>query len=405
MAQLEKTSAINWGRIFWFITAALALVALIWFIQPYEKPQKSSGRSATNGPTQVVVAEVKKGDIDITRQALGTVTPLANVTVRTQINGQLTQVAFQEGQMVKQGDFLAQIDPRPYEMSLKQARGAFDHDAALLREAKLNFERYRTLYAQDSIAQQQVDTQESLVLGYQGNVQTDQGQIDTANLNLNYCRITAPVSGRVGLRQVDQGNYVQVGDAGGIVTITQLQPITVIFTIPEDNLPAIMKRLNAGAELQVTAFDRTQSNQLATGKLTSVDNQIDTTTGTVKMRALFDNNDDALFPNQFVNIQLLIDTLHDVTIIPQTAVQRGTPGTYVYVINPDLTVKVQPVKLGPSQGEYVAVHDGLASGDRVVIDGADKLRDGAEVTLSGGKSAASNTESSEKGGHHRRSEQ
>ncbi|HTT07180.1 MAG TPA: MdtA/MuxA family multidrug efflux RND transporter periplasmic adaptor subunit [Gammaproteobacteria bacterium] len=414
---MARTFAQNLSRGIWVIVIALALAALGWFIRPSEKPHPSGGRFATNGPVPVVVTEAKKGDIDITLQELGTVTPLANVTVRTQINGQLAQIAFQEGQMVKEGDFLAQIDPRPYELSLKQAQGALEHDMALLREARLNLERYRLLYTQDSIAQQQVDTQESLVKQYEGNVQTDQGQIDTARLNLTYCRVTAPVSGRVGLRQIDQGNYAQVSDPNGIVTLTQLQPITVIFTVPEDDLPAIMKRVGAGAELQVTAFDRTQSSKLATGKLTSVDNQIDTATGTVKMRGQFDNSDNALFPNQFVNVQLLIDTLHDVTVVPLTAVQRGTPGTYVYIVMPDHTVKVQPVKLGPSQGDYVAVEEGLVSGDRVVVDGADKLRDGAKISLPGekdvagkdgaGKGAtekntASNTESSDKGEHHHR---
>ena len=237
-------------------------------------------------------------------------------------------------------------------------------------------------------------------------MQTDQGQIDTAKLNLAYCHITAPVSGRVGLRQVDQGNYVQVSDPNGIVTLTQLQPITVIFTLPEDDLPAVMAKLKDGAELEATAFDRTQSTKLATGKLTSVDNQIDTATGTVKLRAQFDNADNSLFPNQFVNVELRIDTLHDATIIPSAAIQRGTPGTFVYLLGADSTVKVQAVKLGPSQGNTVAITDGLSPSDKVVIDGADKLRDGAKIALPDEKGQNGNGGSPDQGGHkHRRSDQ
>jgi len=368
-------------------TAGVALVVLVigiifWFVHPSVAQQGGhGGHQGRNGPVPAVLATAEKGDVDIAQQALGTVTPLANITVRTQINGQLIQVAFQEGQMVRQGDFLAEIDPRPYQLTLEQARGALQHDEALLKDAQLDLARYRKLVAEDSIAKQQLDTQESLVAQYEGNVQTDQAQINTAKLNLTYCHIVAPVSGRVGLRQVDQGNYVQVSDANGLVTITQLQPITVIFTLPEDNLPAVMKRLASGAELQATAFDRTQSVKLAVGKLESVDNQIDTTTGTIKMRARFDNQDNILFPNQFVNIVLLVDTLHDATIVPSAAIQRGAPGTFVYLVKDDNTVSVKPVKLGPSQGDNVAITDGLSPGDKVVIDGADKLRDGAKITL------------------------
>ncbi len=365
-------------RLIWIILIVIALGAIAWINFPFSgDAQKHKGASAM----PVVAAVAEKGDIDIIRNAIGTVTPLANVTVRTQINGQLLQVAFQEGQMVKQGDFLAEVDPRPYQLALEQAEGALKRDQALLTDAKLNYERYKKLVEQDSIAKQTMTTQESLVAQYEGDVQTDQGQIDTEKLNLAYCHVVAPVSGRVGLRQIDQGNYVQVSDPNGIVTLTQLQPITVIFTLPEDDLPSVMARLKDGAELEATAFDRTQSTKLATGKLTSVDNQIDTATGTVKLRAQFDNTDSNLFPNQFVNVELRIDTLHDATIIPSAAIQRGTPGTFVYLVSPDDTVKVQAVKLGPAQGNNVAITDGLSPGDKVVIDGADKLRDGAKITL------------------------
>lgn len=385
-------------RWLWLIPIMLIAAAGIWWAAQSPAQDKSSDTSAStnssgtgkhgggrrgggaNGPVPVSVATAQKGDIDITRQGLGTVTPLANIVVRTQINGQLMQIAFKEGQIVKKGDFLAEIDPRPYELSLQQARGALAHDEALLKEARINLERYQKLVAQDSIARQQLDTQQSLVDQYIGNTQSDQAQIDTAKLNLNYCHITAPISGRVGLRQVDQGNYVQVGDANGIVTLTQLQPITVLFTLPEDDLPAIMKRLSEGAVLTATAFDRNESAKLAEGKLVSVDNQIDTSTGTVKLRAQFDNLDNVLFPNQFVNITLLVDTAHDAVLIPSAAIQRGAPGTFVYVLNGN-KVALKIVKLGPAQGDVIAVTDGLAPDDKVVTDGADKLRDGAEVSV------------------------
>ena len=373
----------------WIFVALIVVAAVIWYFKAGAADDsenaggngRHSGRIGGNGPTPVVAASAETGNIDVTRDALGTVTPLANITVRTQISGLLQTIGFQEGQVVRQGDFLAQIDPRPYQLALEQAEGALARDQALLVEAKLNLTRYKKLVAEDSIAVQQLDTQASLVLQDQGNVQTDQGQIDAAKLNLVYCHITAPVTGRVGLRQVDQGNYVQVSDANGIVTITELQPITVIFTIPEDIVPDVEKQLANGAELQVTAYDRTESTKLATGKLISVDNQIDTTTGTIKMRAEFDNADNALFPNQFVNVELRISTLSDVTTIPTAGVQRGVPGTFVYLINDDKSVKVQPIKLGPTEGEKVAITDGLKPGDKIVIDGADKLRDGAKISL------------------------
>ncbi len=237
--------------------------------------------------------------------------------------------------------------------------------------------------AQDSLARQQLDTQASLVAQYQGVVRTDQAQVDNARLNLQYCRITAPVTGRVGLRLVDQGNYVQAGDATGLVVITQMQPITVVFPLPEDNLPAIVKRMRSGAQLEVVAYDRTQTNKLAAGTLTTIDNQIDSSTGTFKLKAQFANDDEGLFPNQFVNVQLLVDTLHDVTTIGASAVQRGAPGTFVYLVKPDDTVTVRPVKLGPSAGERIAVESGLAPGDKVVVDGADKLKEGAKITVAG----------------------
>ncbi len=362
----------------------VAIGGVVWFMRPAgETPDSAAphGRSDRSGPTPVATATIQKGDINIIRRELGTVTPLANVVVRTQISGLLMEIAFKEGQIVQAGDFLAQIDPRPYELAKEQAEGSLQRDQALLKDAQLNLDRYKKLFAQDSISKQQMDTQQSLVDQYLGAVQTDQGQIDAAKLNLTYCHITSPVTGRVGLRQVDQGNYVQTTDANGIVIVTQLQPITVIFTLPEDDLPSVMKRTAAGAELVVTAFDRTQSNLLATGKLSSIDNQIDTTTGTVKLRAQFDNTNNELFPNQFVNADLLIDTMHDVIVAPQASIQHGTPGAFVYKVDTDNTVSVAPIKLGPADGDKVQITDGLSVGDIVVVDGTDRLRDGAKITL------------------------
>ena len=369
-----------WRRAAGLAGAVLAVVALAWWIHTRPSSPAATARFAANGPTPVVTAAAQQGSINITVDALGTVTPVATVTVRTQISGQLTRVLFQEGQTVAKGDLLAEVDSRPYELALGQAQGQLQRDQALLKNAELDLSRYRKLVAEDSIPHQQLDTQEALVRQYQGTVTTDQAQVDNARLNIAYCHIVAPINGRVGLRQVDQGNYVQTNDTNGLVVITQMDPITVVFTVAEDQLPAIMKRLQAGATLPVAAYDRTRTVKLATGQLATVDNQIDTSTGTVKLRAQFDNKDLSLFPNQFVNALLTVDALQNATVIPSAAVQRGSPGTFVYVVKPDDSVAVQAIKLGPSDGERVAVQSGLAPGDQVVVDGADKLRDGAKVT-------------------------
>jgi multidrug efflux system membrane fusion protein len=342
----------------------------------------------------VVTAPVERGDLPIVLNALGTVTPLATVTVKTQIAGRLVSLGFQEGQLVKAGDFLAQIDPRPYQIALEQAQAQLVRDTALLNDARIDLARYRTLAAQDSIPRQQLDTQEYLVHQYEGTVRADEANVDSARLNLEYCHIVAPLGGRVGLRQVDQGNYLQTSDPNGIVVITQLQPISVIFTLPEDNVPAVVARLAAGAALPVTAYDRALTTKLATGTLLTVDNQIDTTTGTVRLRAQFDNRDTRLFPNQFVTTLLLVDTLKSTAIVPSAAIQRGAPGVFVYVVNDQRVVGLRPVKLGPTDGQRVAVSSGLDPGEHVVVDGADKLRDGAKVTLAsevGGASPSSDT--------------
>ncbi|HEV2686192.1 MAG TPA: MdtA/MuxA family multidrug efflux RND transporter periplasmic adaptor subunit, partial [Actinomycetota bacterium] len=323
----------------------------------------------------------RRGSIDVYLNALGTVTPRNIVTVHSRVDGQLMQIVFREGQLVKAGELLAQIDPRPFEVQLTQAQGQLARDEALLKNAQLDLERYRTLLAQDSISKQQVDTQESLVHQYEGTVKADQGQIENAKLQLVYSRITAPIGGVVGLRQVDPGNIVHANDANGLVVITQLQPITVVFPIPEDNLPQVAARLRAGTPIQVEAYDRAQQTKLATGRLMAVDNQIDTATGTVKLRAEFPNDDSALFPNQFVNVRMVSQTRDNATLVPSAAVQRGAPGTFVYLVKEDKSVTVAPVKIAAVQGETTAIDSGVAVGDTVVTDGTDRLREGAKVEL------------------------
>ncbi len=374
-----------------FIVLMIALVRYIQQKQPVAAPG-NRGRFGQNAPVAVGTATAALGDIAVKIPALGTVTPLATVTVRTQISGVMQRIFFTEGQLVKQGDTLAQIDPRPYEAALQQMQGNLKRDQALLADAKLDLKRYEGLVKEDSIAQQQLDTQKALVEQYIGTIESDEGQVKTAQVNLIYTKIAAPATGIVGLRQVDQGNYVTPGDTNGIVLLNQLQPITVIFSIPEDNVSAIAKRLSAGATLTVEAFDRPNIVKLADGKLLTLDNSIDITTGTVKLRAQFDNADRALFPNQFVNVQLLVDTLHDQIIMPNSAVRRGAPNgvttDFVYIVNADRTVSVHPVTLGVVDGERVAVTKGLAAGDIVVTEGADRLRDGAQVILPNADPAA-----------------
>ena len=332
-------------------------------------------------PTPVIAAAARTGSIDVYLNALGTVTPRNAVVVKSRVDGQLMRVAFKEGQVVKAGELLAEVDPRPFQVQLAQAQGQMAKDQALLRNAQVDLERYRTLLAQDSIAKQQVDTQEALVRQYEGTLQADQAAIDSAKLQLTYSRVTAPIGGRVGLRQVDPGNIVHASDANGLVMITELQPITVLYPIPEDNVPQVMRRMASGQPIVVDAWDRDQKVKLASGKLLTVDNQIDTTTGTVKLRAEFPNTDLALFPNQFVNIRMLVQTLTDATLVSSAAIQRGAPGTFVYIVKGDQTVAVSPVKLGPVQGEVTAIVSGVSAGDMVVVDGTDKLREGAKVEL------------------------
>jgi len=379
------------GKLAVIAIVALAVIgAVIWYAgsrSPESAKKPASGNAANRSgkadPSArgipVGVASVRKGAFDVYLFALGTVTPLNTVQVRSRVDGQIMRVAFDEGQMVSAGDLLAEIDPRPFEVQLTLATGQLARDQALLENARKDLERYRILLAQDSIARQQVDTQESLIRQYEAAVQSDQGGIANARLQLSHARIVAPIGGRVGLRQVDAGNIVRAADATPIVVITQLQPIGVLFPIPEDALPRVMKRLRTGHPIPVEAFDRAQKEKLGSGRLLTVDNQIDTATGTVKLKAEFPNTNNVLFANQFVNIRMPLETMPNATLLPTAAVQRGAAGTFVYVVKDDATVAVTPVSLGPVQGEVSTVVSGVAAGAKVVIDGADRLRDGAKI--------------------------
>ncbi len=371
-----------------FAVLAVLLTVIVLVVRHRSQAAASgpgAGRGGQNAPVAVAVATVTPGDIQIRIPALGTVTTLANVTVRTQITGTLQKILFTEGQLVHSGDVLAQIDPRPYEAALQTAQGNLRRDQSLLANARLDLKRYEGLVKEDSIAAQQLDTQRALVDQYVGSIESDEGQVKTAQVNLAYTRIVSPVSGRVGIRQVDQGNYVTPGDTNGIVVVNQVQPISVIFSVPEDNVPALLKKVRQGASMKVEAYDHPAAVKLADGKLSTIDNTIDTSTGTVKLRAQFENADGSLFPNQFVNVSLLLDLLQNQLIMPNSAVRRGAPNgvvsTFVYLVKADQTVAVRPVTLGTVDGERVAVASGVAAGDVVVTEGGDRLRDGAPVQL------------------------
>ena len=368
----------------WLILLCLITVGTfaVWKRQqPSAAPSSAKGGGkAASLPMPVFVEPVRKGDMNLYLTGLGSVTPLNNVTVRSRVDGQLMSVHFSEGQIVSKGSLLAVIDPRPFQVQLTQAEGQMARDRELLNNTRLDLERYRTLWKQDSIPRQQLDTQEALVRQYEGAVKVDQGQIDSAKLQLTYSRITAPISGRAGLRLVDPGNMVHATDAGGLLTITQVQPIAVVFPLPEDSLPQVLQKMKGG-RLGVEAFDREMKLNLSAGELTTVDNQIDPTTGTVKLKATFANRESELFPNQFVNIRLLLDVKKDVIIVPTAAIQKSPQGAFAFVLNPDKTVAMRTVKTGISQGGETSIVEGLAVGEQVVVDGAERLRDGSKVEV------------------------
>lgn len=373
------------GRSWWkivLVCIGLLLVGILLFRIFGGKAAKQGGgdkKQAGGMPTPVVALAARSGSLPVYLNGLGSVVPVTTVTVRSRVDGQLMEVHFKEGQEVAKGALLAQIDPRPFQVQLSQAEGQLMRDKELLQNARLDLERYKTLWGQDSIPRQQLDTQQALVRQYEGAVKIDQGQIDSARLNLTYSRVTAPVSGKVGLRGVDPGNMVRATDTGGLVTITQLRPITVLFPLPEDSLPKVLARMRKGEHLAVEAWDREMKQKLATGTLLTVDNQIDPTTGTVKFKAAFPNNANELFPNQFVNARLLLETQQNAVIVPSSAVQRGPQGAFVFLLKGDKTVTMKPVKPGVVQGGETSIAEGLAAGEQVVVEGTERLREGSKV--------------------------
>jgi multidrug efflux system membrane fusion protein len=373
-------------RRIWLLAVLVVVIVCVCLYFVYSGKAPSLGNKKGAQPVRampVVTATAAKGDINIFLTGLGSVTPLNTVTVKSRVDGQLMKVLFKEGQVVDGDALLAEIDPRPYEAQLTQAVGQMVRDQALLANARLDLQRYKDLAATDSIAKQQYDTQKSLVQQLEGTVKFDQGQIDNARLQIVYSRITAPVSGRIGLRLVDPGNIVHATDTSGLAVITQLQPITVIFTIAEDNLPPVLAKLKSGERMPVIALNREQTKKISEGYLLTVDNQIDPTTGTVRLKALFPNKNNELFPNQFVNARLLLGVRKGTTVVPTAALQQSARGTFVYVVTPELTAAVRAVKVGPAEGDNVSVDEGLSPGELVVVEGADRLREGDKVELQG----------------------
>jgi multidrug efflux system membrane fusion protein len=405
MKQAEnKAKTFRWWAWLLFV---LLVAGTAYFIYPFkpdaspktEDNQDKKGKKKGKDISSVGAEPVTLGDMPVYLRGLGTVTGLRTVTVKSRVDGELLRVLYQEGATVKEGDLLAEIDPRNFQIQLMQVQGQLQRDEALLRNAELDLSRYKTLLTQDSIAAQQVATQESLVKQYQGTVATDKALVANAKLQLSYTKITAPISGRLGLRLVDQGNMIKASDATGLAVITQVQPISVVFTLPEDALPSVTQQLNTGKSLTVEAFDRSAKNKLAEGKLLAIDNQIDLSTGTVKLKSQFANDDGALFVNQFVNVRMLMETLHSIPIIPSSAVQNGEKGSFVYVLKTDETVAVRAVKLGVVDGEKVAVLEGLKAEELIITDGTDKLRDGAKVRLAGTEKSDKPDKSEKHGSH------
>ena len=366
------------------LIGAVLLIGYAAVVRPLLVSAGVARTRAGFGPVPVTAEAARKADLNVRIVALGTVTPVSTATVRSRVDGQLQKILFDEGHSVEAGAPLVEIDPRPFEVQKQQAEAQLAKDNTLLENARLDLARFNTLLAQDSIAAQQVDTQKALVRQYEAALKVDQAQVDTAALQLAYAHITAPISGRAGLRLVDLGNMVHASDASGVVVITQLQPITVVFAIPQDALPKVLKRFKADEPMSVEAFDRDGRTLLATGRLVTIDNQIDPSTGTVKLRAEFPNSDEALFPNQFVNVQLIAELIPGATVVPSAAVQRGASGTYVYVVTDkegQKTASVRQVETGATERGAIAISKGLSPGEVVVVDGVDKLREGSAVEL------------------------
>jgi membrane fusion protein, multidrug efflux system len=376
----EPSGGHQWWK--WLLVAAVLAAGAFFFLR--HQATGLTGQAAAPPPPSfaltVTTAAARKGDIAVYVDALGTVTPVYTVTVTSRVVGQIVSVNYQEGQLVHQGDSLLEIDPRPYQAALTQVQGQLAHDQGVLNEARIDLERYQQAFARNAIAKQQLDDQAQVVTQDEGTVGNDQGQVENAKLNLVYCHITSPIDGRVGLRLVDPGNIVQANGTTPLVVITQLQPITVIFSIAEDYVPQIQEQLRQGHRLQVDVFDRTQQKRIATGALLTLDNQIDTTTGTIKLKAIFDNKDNSLFPNQFVNARLLVTTERGATLVPSAAVQRNTQGAFVYQVNNDQTVSLHTITVGTTDGNTTAVQ-GLKPGDVIAVDNFDKLQDGMKVAV------------------------
>jgi multidrug efflux system membrane fusion protein len=383
---LEQSGTRPPRKRWWIVLLVVCLLALGIYAVLVRTGKVPLGNAGSQGKAPapgipVVAVQAKKMDLNIFISGLGSVTPVYTVTVRSRVDGQLMDVLYKEGQMVNQGDLLATIDPRPFQVQLTQAEGQLIRDQALLKNALVDLERYKVLWQQDSIQKQQLDTQDALVRQYEGVVKTDQGQIDNAKLQLIYCRITSPITGRVGLRLVDPGNIVHATDTNGLVVITQLQPITVVFPIPEDNLPLVLAKIKTGKQLPVEAYDRDEKRKLAEGSLLTIDNQVDPTTGTVRFKAIFSNKNDELFPSQFVNAHLMVDVKIGATVVPASATQRGPRGTYAYVVKTDNTVSQRLIEMGETQRGQTVIKSGISPGELVVVDGAERLRDGARVEV------------------------